>query len=325
MSVTDEDARRLRRLWFAYLDTLEPLRPALHGYALRLTGNLWDAEDLVQETLLRGYAMTGRGDLHGERSPVANARAYLFRTATHLYIDQVRRAQAALRQAATAPEPALASTAEPAAAQDGFVRLTALASPQERAAVVLKDVFDFTLEEAADCLRTTPGAVKAALRRGRERLAADDEALSRSRRPSPPKAVLDAFVDAFNRRDAAAVAAILAEECSIEVLGVGGGRGSDSDWVRFSLEESRVSLSAGDLAGEAVVLAMVDGERLGYVIRLEADDGRVTRIIDYCYCRDTLAGASAALGFEGAYRAYHQSSAILERMIASTTLPWRAV
>jgi len=43
-------------------------------------------------------------------------------------------------------------------------------SPQERAAVVLKEVFDMTLEEIADLLATTTGAVKAALHRGRDRL-----------------------------------------------------------------------------------------------------------------------------------------------------------
>jgi RNA polymerase sigma-70 factor, ECF subfamily len=43
-------------------------------------------------------------------------------------------------------------------------------APQERAAVVLKEVFDFTLEQIAEVLSTTVGAVKSALHRGRARL-----------------------------------------------------------------------------------------------------------------------------------------------------------
>src|SRR5258706_5584180 len=85
--ITDETARAMRASWFAYLDTVEPLRKPLHAYGLRLTGNVWDAEDLVQDTLLKEFAMIGRGDLHGLGSPVANPTAYLFRTATNLWID----------------------------------------------------------------------------------------------------------------------------------------------------------------------------------------------------------------------------------------------
>ena len=70
-------------------------------------------------------------------------------------------------------------------------------SPQERAAVVLKDVFDLSLEEIAEALSTTTGAVKAALHRGRGKLV-EPEPPEPSRAPAP--AVLDAFCAAFNAR-----------------------------------------------------------------------------------------------------------------------------
>jgi RNA polymerase sigma-70 factor (ECF subfamily) len=76
----------LRAAWHRYIDLLAPLRPALHGYCRRLTGNLWDAEDLVQDTLLRSFATLG--SMFGQ---VGNPRAYLLRTATNLWIDTVRR------------------------------------------------------------------------------------------------------------------------------------------------------------------------------------------------------------------------------------------
>src|SRR6185295_3798827 len=66
--ITDETTRQMRLAWFRFLDTVEPLRRDLHRYCLRLSGNLWAAEDLVQDTLLRAYAAMGRGDLHGEKS-----------------------------------------------------------------------------------------------------------------------------------------------------------------------------------------------------------------------------------------------------------------
>ncbi len=69
-----------------YVDLVAPSRQALHSYCRRLTRNLWDAEGLVQDTLLRAFGNLGR--IH---NPIANPRAYLFRTATHVWIDRLRR------------------------------------------------------------------------------------------------------------------------------------------------------------------------------------------------------------------------------------------
>jgi RNA polymerase sigma-70 factor (ECF subfamily) len=48
-----------RAAWHRYLDLLIPFRPQLHRYCRRLTGDRWDTEDLVQETLLRGFGQLG--------------------------------------------------------------------------------------------------------------------------------------------------------------------------------------------------------------------------------------------------------------------------
>jgi RNA polymerase sigma-70 factor (ECF subfamily) len=45
----------MRRAWRQYLDLVEPLRPELHAYWRSMSRSVWDAEDLVQETLLRGF------------------------------------------------------------------------------------------------------------------------------------------------------------------------------------------------------------------------------------------------------------------------------
>ena len=49
-----EGHQYMRRGWFLYLNDIEPERPRLFRYCRKLSGNVWDAEDLVQETLLRG-------------------------------------------------------------------------------------------------------------------------------------------------------------------------------------------------------------------------------------------------------------------------------
>src|SRR5262245_16823348 len=78
--------RRIRGPWRRYLDGLAPLRGELHRYCCKLTGNIWDGEDLVQDTLIRVFAMLGKTHLQ-----LDNPKSYLIRTATHLWIDRLRR------------------------------------------------------------------------------------------------------------------------------------------------------------------------------------------------------------------------------------------
>src|SRR5215469_5877160 len=78
--------RRVRGPWRAYMDGIAKHRGDLHRYCRRLTGNLWDGEDLMQDTLVRVFGLLGRSDMKLE-----NPRAYLIRTATNIWIDRMRR------------------------------------------------------------------------------------------------------------------------------------------------------------------------------------------------------------------------------------------
>src|SRR5689334_18800903 len=72
---------RSRDLRGEFLDMIEVVRPALWRYCLRLTGSPWDAEDLVQDTLVRAF-----GRLAQNWQPT-NPRSYLFRIATNGWLD----------------------------------------------------------------------------------------------------------------------------------------------------------------------------------------------------------------------------------------------
>src|SRR5262249_9797690 len=110
------------------------------------------------------------------------------------------------------------STQEQAArVRDAGAALLQRLGPQERAAILLKDVFDSTLEETAEILGTTTGAVKAALHRGRGKLAADARP---SHRPSPDPAPVEKFCAAYNARDRDALLALLLDTAAIEMTGV---------------------------------------------------------------------------------------------------------
>jgi len=90
--------------------------------------------------------------------------------------------------------------------------------PKERASVLLKDVFDYSLKEIADLIDTTVGGVKAALNRGRTKLASSPAA-SRPAHSSSPELtrIMQLYVDHFNRRDWDGVRELISADARLTV------------------------------------------------------------------------------------------------------------
>lgn len=229
--------------WKRFLEVYEPLRPVLYRFCRYLSRSPWDAEDLVQDALARAFATLG-----GLSEPPRDRRAWLFRVASNLWIDQLRR-----RGVRSSGEAAAGGGADPDAAS-GWSRDTREAagtllvqlSPQERAAVVLKDAFDLGLDEIAEILSTSVGAVKAALHRGRGKLAEPDPEVTRT----PAPGVLDAFCAAFNARDLDRLTALLLDQVTVEVVGASTHHGAD---------RARRTVLPGMLFGSQRMAAPADG------------------------------------------------------------------
>jgi RNA polymerase sigma-70 factor, ECF subfamily len=310
----------LRSAWHRFVDELVPLRPALHAYCRRLTGNVWDAEDVAQDALLRAFGQWGVTE------PVIRApRAYLLRTATNVWIDSLRR-RAHEPRAVTEPDETASPAPGPQAAselRDGGARLLQRLSPQERAAVVLKEAFDMTLDEIAELLTTTTGAVKAALHRGRERLRASEDPPA-ARRPPPSPELLDRFVERCEAKDVPGLIALLLEGASAENVGNSYHVGLDPaagvprflravvhghpEWPEAYQRESR-RISRATFEGEPILLGFATRggrEALEAVFRLEEQEGRIARIRAYGFCPETMREIGEALGVRvrtGIYRA----------------------
>jgi RNA polymerase sigma-70 factor (ECF subfamily) len=214
--------------WRGFLEQYEPLRPELYRYCRYLTRSPWEADDLVQDALMRSFVTLGC--LHQE---IRNPRAWLFRVASNLWLNRLRDAREVPTEGARlaksvqdTPAPDERATREAAGA------IIAQLAPQERAAVVLKDIFELSLEETAEALSTSVGAVKTALHRGRGKLADPDPVP----RTTPVPATLDAFCAAFNARDLDGVTALLLDSVVLEFPGL-------------SLEYGAEAAKRGSLAG----------------------------------------------------------------------------
>ena len=321
MSKDDHPSRALhgavQSSFHGFLDAFEPLRPELFRYCRHLTSSPWDAEDLAQDTMARAFVTLGCMS-----EPPPNPRAWLFRVASNLWIDRVRHARLETRSArgvGDASEPATAT--DPRAPREAAATLIGRLSPQERAAVVLKDAFDLSLEEIADALTTTPNAVKAALHRGRGKLVEPPREVERV----PAAGVVDAFCEAFNARDLERLTALLLDSATIEVVGVhtewgpeaarkgvyvgmlyGSKRMHESE-TRGGMDPSRKSGVLPDSPrvevrvhrGEALLVHWYkhdDGEYVRAITRLEAEGDQVRVVRNYFFTPDFLADLCGELG-----------------------------
>src|SRR5262245_46997356 len=164
--------RRARKLRREFEEEALPHLPALYGTALRLCRNERDAEDLVQDTLLRAYQYFGR------YTPGTNFRAWIFKILTNLFINRyhARRRDAQVLSSATVaadeiatqdivshevshaardPESAVASRM----LSDDVVRALESLPAEFRLAVLLCDVEEFTYKEIAEIMECPVGTV----------------------------------------------------------------------------------------------------------------------------------------------------------------------
>jgi RNA polymerase sigma-70 factor (TIGR02957 family) len=140
-------------------ELLEELRPVAFSIAYRMLGSVAEAEDVVQETLLRLH----RALEHGER--IESPRAYVATVATRLAIDELRSARAR-RESYVGdwlPEPVVTHPADQPSYQAemadslslAFLVLLESLSPEQRAVLLLRDVFDYDYSEIAEIVGKT--------------------------------------------------------------------------------------------------------------------------------------------------------------------------
>ena len=201
--------------------TFERYRPRLFGVAYRMLGSVDDAEDVVQETYLRWH----QADVDVVREP----EAWLVAVASRLAIDRLRKrsAERVAYDGTWLPEPV--ATDERAVpdfraelASDlsmAFLVLLERLSPEERAALLLYDVFDWSYDEIARTLEKSEVACRQLVHRARERVRR-----VRPRFPVPADAkerLLGRFLDALAADDERGVLSLLAEDATFAADGGG--------------------------------------------------------------------------------------------------------
>jgi RNA polymerase sigma-70 factor, ECF subfamily len=181
----------------------------------------------VQEALIEAYRKL---DKYDENRPL---KPWLFRIAHNRCIDFLRRKGVRDEAEAAAAMPEAVSLAEPATLGIGKAveHLVASLPPKERACVLLKDVFDYSLDEIAELVDSTVGGVKAALNRGRTKLTSSPASSPSIRNANPELAqIMQLYMDRFNRRDCDGMRELIGADARLSVLDRFAGKFADAPY-----------------------------------------------------------------------------------------------
>jgi RNA polymerase sigma-70 factor, ECF subfamily len=225
----------------AFAELVAPFQRELRAYCYRMAGSLYDAEDLLQESLLRAWR--GLGSFEGRSS----LRTWLYRVTWTACMDTLEKKSArslvvdsgppadprepvpppgsdewigpcpASLYADDAPSPEARYSARESVAL-AFLAALQLLPPRQRAALLARDVLGWSAEECADMLGSSVASSNSALQRARQTI---DERASRWRprltEERSTRALLGQYMQAWERADVGALVSLLHEEATLSM------------------------------------------------------------------------------------------------------------
>jgi RNA polymerase sigma-70 factor (TIGR02957 family) len=274
-------------------ELLDELRPASFAIAYRMLGSVAEAEDVVQEALLRVHAALERGDR------IESPRAFIATVTTRLAIDELRSARARRERyvGEWLPEPIITDSADDPARHAEMADSLSMAmlvllerlSPEQRAVLLLHDVFDYGYDEIAGIVGKSEDNVRQLAVRARRDIEERRPRFETSREQRDELA--RRFFAAAEAGDLSGLESLLAHD--IVLTGDGGGKvpalarslqGRNRvartllNWVKLGARIPGASLRPVEVNGAAGALLLDGKERLIGVWTLEIAGGQIQAV-----------------------------------------------
>jgi RNA polymerase sigma-70 factor (TIGR02957 family) len=272
---------------------LDELRPVAFAIAYRMLGSVSEAEDIVQETLLRLHRTLEDGQ------QIQSPRAFVATVTTRLAINELHSARARREHyvGEWLPEPIITDGSDDPAQHAEIADSLSLAmlvllerlSPEQRAVLLLHDVFDYDHAQIAEIIGKSPENVRQLAKRARRHVEQRRPRFQTTREQRDELA--RRFFQAAEQGDLAGLEALLAHD--VLLTGDGGGkapalprplRGRSrvartlSDWIKAAASTPRMQMRPTEINGSPGALVRDDSERVIGVVALEIASGQITGI-----------------------------------------------
>jgi RNA polymerase sigma-70 factor, ECF subfamily len=273
----------------AFALLIEPHRRPLHLHCYRLLGSLHDADDALQETMLRAWKGSDRYE------PRAQLTTWLHTIATNVCLTAIARRRSRpvelaedLDHLQPYPDRLLDDLVERETVELAFITAIQLLPAKQRAVLILRDVLGWSAKEVAAALDDSVAAVTSALQRARRSLEAAER-----RQPAPAvheRALVRRFMAAWDAVDIEGLVALLTEDAVMtmppERMRVSGGRAIGEFFAAVPqqgrLDEIRLLATAANRQPALAAYALEDGAYRPYgLMVLQIEDDAISGIVGF--------------------------------------------
>jgi RNA polymerase sigma-70 factor (ECF subfamily) len=300
----------------SFAELIEPHRRELHAHCYRMLGSVHDADDALQEALLGAWK--GRGGFEGRSS----LRSWLYAIATNACLriiegrkrrelpggtgsgDDPRAPLAAPLPESVWIEPypdELLRYEDREGVELAYVAALQLLPPNQRAALILREVLGFSAQETADILDTSVASVNSALQRARAKLELELPARSqqetlRALGDQRSRELVARFVDAWNRADVAAIVAMLSQEASFSMPPLPTWFGGRDDIAAFLTRFLDVERTSGSIWRYQPTSASGQPAMAGYRRKGESEGDRLDALVVITFDGELVAALTTFMG-----------------------------
>lgn len=294
----------LRKIEQEFKQKIEPYRSELWNYCYKLTRSPWDTEDLVQETLLRSLSVLAK-----IFQPI-NTRAYLFKIATNLWIDQLRK-QKHINLSLDDVVVNEKETSKEFLVMENLDFLVRNLTPNQYVTLILSEVLQFKGSEVAEIMSTSEGAVYTNLSRARNKMREYHNSNKQTRdvpsiRELPINPTIDLLLKGFRDKNPKLIASLLDENVITDITHSGLEMGKNEteknslkDWTEIVQKQHIIVSQYIELWGRDVI---VEFERkfdnklyLNNIHFFELVEGKVSYWKFYCFSWDLMNMAAKEL------------------------------
>lgn len=285
-----EDARKLRN---EFEEIVFVYSKDLWNYCKYVTGSPWDGEDLFQETMIKAFGL-----LPQRWSDITDKKYYLFRVATNTWLDQCRKQKRDIGTLDETPESNL-DFSDHLRLEEILTSLDSNLTPKQTAAFLLLDIFQFSAEEIAGIVRSTPGGVYSAVQRARKKITSMDFSQPKTHPDTQVQnPTIQAYLEAFNNGDLDSMLKLFSDQAQNEAF-FGFQEFSKSEMLKGSLKFGLPGHTAQEfiLWDKPVIIVLANGEIHDIQLQ-EIENGKIVSHKSYFFRKELILAAAEELGLK---------------------------
>ncbi|MBM7618536.1 RNA polymerase sigma-70 factor (ECF subfamily) [Bacillus tianshenii] len=267
----------------------------LWNYCKYVTGSPWDGEDLYQETMIKSFGL-----LPQRWSDITDKKYYLFRMATNTWLDQCRKQKREIGTLDEATEPQH-DFSDQLILEEILTSLESNLTPKQTAAFLLLDIFQFSAEEIAGIVQSTPGGVYSAVQRARRKINSLDFSKAETKvNTQSQNQTVQAYLEAFNSGDLDGMLKLFSDQAQNEAF-FGFQEFSKKEMLKGSLKFGLPGHTAQEviLWGKPVIIVITKGEQgneLHDIQMQEIENGKIVSHKSYFFRKEFILAAAEELG-----------------------------